>query len=865
MSDFSQIIQETPIALTTAENDTKKPNWARLRGKILGHASQQHTGRQRSHTDNVRPQDEDIQAFLGVAPVPPTAIHTRRHSAPRIDGSAVSRLTDVVTLATKAEQERAWEDRQYQVRYKKPPRRAGLKVVFATSSPEVIGEGGEDAELPSSQCAKGSTIRNAQRVRAGTLQSISNTGEGERSSEWLATQPIDSFQYLANAPRKPLPATPGPSIGDKVAIVAGAIADLSLSTNQGYFPQMPVTLRQPGANAFANTSDVHPALRERPNTAPSKGTDSLWGDAATLPALHYMTINAPERQQQRFQNDVQKAFFIDKQAAAPMLTEQPDMATFIPQQGGHRLHPSLPNIKPEDPALFSAPSSNPSGRRPIPSPLAMSFSHSSDAIQTMPMPTENIKPQPSTPNGSPQKRMRAQTAYRPQTPRKVPTPPSAESPERLQQRSRPELEAVAAQEASLRRNASQPYPMLSKGFVQVRRAVGSRPGSSSSSRPTTAQSQTHANAQIIGRPSSSNTRPDSKGSGLSPTKPGTQPEMFGAVPDRPPRLPQLPQLDQLVGMESHFRPVSRDQYYAANDPSPQGERMSDHVRQAPLPRLDRVVGTETHFRPISRDQAHTPAGTHLQSDKRLEQVPPSSYTPQLPPLDRLVGTTSYFPSSSVDQASVSHTESSRSGTNQDPPVPCMDSQMPAASTAVKNPRPTEQEANNAALFVFTSRTKELHTLIRNAKPPFDADLLPSDQWLRIGVWWLLGARTDLAASTIPPTGQPNVSVIRACLNLSKVWYIVSDVVTPRLKEVASMNVHGSQSYSSEISQLFALTDALVVALKELCLSMLGNGKMPSGAVSVSEVNLKTTDVVFVVADEFFPRDIAELIGLLKRR
>lgn len=80
-----------------------------------------------------------------------------------------------------------------------------------------------------------------------------------------------------------------------------------------------------------------------------------------------------------------------------------------------------------------------------------------------------------------------------------------------------------------------------------------------------------------------------------------------------------------------------------------------------------------------------------------------------------------------------------------------------------------------------------------------------------------------------------------------------------------MNVHGSQSYSAEISQLFALTDALVVALKELCLSMLGNGSMPSGVVSVHEVGLQMTDVVFVVADEFFPRDIPELVGLLKRK
>jgi len=784
----------------------------------------------------------------------------------------VSRFNDVVSLATKAEQERAWEDRQYQVRYKKPPRRAGLKVGFATSSPEVIGEGGEEAELPSSQCAKGSTVRNAQRVRAGTLQSISNTGEGERREEWLATQPIDSSHYPANAPRKPLPATPGPSIGDRVAIVAGAIADLSLSTNQGYFPQMPVTLRQPGANAFAITSDVHPALRERPSTAPSKGTDSLWGDAATLPALHYMTVNAPERQQQQFQNDAQRASSIDKQAATPMLTGQPDLATFNLQQGGHRLHPSLPNIGPEDPAFFSASSPNSSGRRPIPSPLAMSFSHSSDTIQAMPMQIGKTTPQPSTPTGSPQKRMRAQTAYRPQTPRKVPTLPIVDQPQQSaegpQQRSRPALEAIAAEEASLRRNASQPYPMLSKGFVQVRRAVGSRPGSSSSSRPTTAQPQTYANAnaQIIGRLPSSNTRPDSRGLRPSPTKLNTQPEMFSAVPDRPPRLPQLPQLDQLVGMESHFRPVSQDQHYATtNDSGPEGGSPSDRVRQAPLPQLNKLVGTETHFRPVSRDQAHTPAGTHLQSDKRLEQVPQSSHIPQLPQLDGLVGTTSYFPSSSVDQTFASHTQSSRSGGSHNPSGPSMDSQMLTKSAAIKNPRPTEQEANNAALFVFTSRTKELHTLIRSVKPPFDSNLMPSDQWLRIGVWWLLGARTDLARAKIPPTCQPNVSVIRACLNLSKVWYIVSDVVTPRLKEVASMNVHGSQSYSAEISQLFALTDALVVALKELCLSMLGNGSMPSGVVSVHEVGLQMTDVVFVVADEFFPRDIPELVGLLKRK
>jgi len=343
--------------------------------------------------------------------------------------------------------------------------------------------------------------------------------------------------------------------------------------------------------------------------------------------------------------------------------------------------------------------------------------------------------------------------------------------------------------------------------------------------------------------------------------------MIHTVPDQPPRLPQLPQLDQLVGMESHFRPISQDQYHFTTDASSPRDIKSCYIQQAPLQPLDKRAGTEISRRPISRDQARTPAGTHLESDKRLEQVVHYSRAPQLLPLDKLVET-SHFPPSSADQFALStypRPSSSRSGNVHPPPDRSMHPHAPGKSTVMQNRRPTEQEANNAALFVFTSRTKELHTLIQNAKPPFDSNLMPSDQWLRIGVWWLLGARTDLATHSMEPIGQPNVAVIRACLNLSKVWYIVSDVVTPRLREVASMNVHGSQSYSAEISQLFALTDALVVALKQLCLTMLGNGSMPTGVFSVGEAGLRTADVVFVVADEFFPRDVPELIDLLQTR
>lgn len=874
MSDFSQIIPETHIALPTTDDDHKKPHWARLRGKILGHASQQRTGRQRSHTDNVRPQDDDIKAFLGEAPLPPTATLPRRHSAPRIDGVAVSRFHDVVTLATKAEQERAWEDRQYQVRYKKPPRRIGLKVEFAAGLPEVIGEGGDEAESPSCQCAKKSTASHFQGTRVQTMQPLSHIKDGERAEDPAMVHHIFPSHHPANAPRKPLPATPGPSVGDRVAIVAGAIADLSLSTDQGYFPQMPVTLRQPGANAFASLSDVHPALRERPKTAPPTRTDSLWDDAATLPALQYMTANAPETRHPQLQ--YQRDFETDKQNFAQHIEAHHEAPASQPQNGGHRSQPSLANIPPADPGSRTASDPTSNTRRRIPSALATTFGPSTTNPPNELHPACSGSSQPTTPNGSPQKRIRARTAHRPQTPAKVPNAPddyaTPQSPERPQSRRlQPEVANSAneatAQESSLRRNASQPYPMLSKGFVHVRRPVGPRPGSNSSCRPSSAQSETDANAQTLSRPSTANTRPRSRDHRSSPLKNRIQPDSYNAVGDDPPRLPQLPQLNQLVGVESHFRPVSsRDHDWVAGHS--QAERPPGHVlRQPQLPHLGHLTEADTLARPLSREQAHTPAGTHLESDKRLVQTAHLHQAPQLPQLDKFVGTTSHFPAVLGEQSHNTTSSYSCSGRPYVGHVPPQSTrpEAPTRAIEIQRRRPSEQEASNAALFVFTSRTKEFHTLIRNVKTPFDSGLMPSDQWLRIATWWLLGARTDLATTSMPPNGQLNVSVIRACLNLSKVWYIVSDIVSPRLREVASLNVHGSQSYSAEISQLFALTDALVDAMKELCLSMLSTGIMPVGSVSIRDVGLKETDVVFVVVDAMFPAESSVLVEVLKKR
>ena len=144
MSDFSQIL--SPDDIHNGEDEPKKPNWARLRGKILGigGGSGQQTGRQRSQTTGARPTNDDLTSFLAPSG-PPTALE-RRHSAPRIEVPA-SKWQQTVVQATKAEQQRDWEERQQQVRYKKPPRRHGLKVAFATTTFEIIGEGGDEAEF----------------------------------------------------------------------------------------------------------------------------------------------------------------------------------------------------------------------------------------------------------------------------------------------------------------------------------------------------------------------------------------------------------------------------------------------------------------------------------------------------------------------------------------------------------------------------------------------------------------------------------------------------------------------------------------------------------------------------------------------
>jgi len=684
MSDFSQIV--SPDDIHNGEDEPKKPNWARLRGKILGigGGGSQQTGRQRSQTTGARPMNDDLTSFL--APSAPAAPLERRHSAPRIDASA-SRWQQTVAQATKAEQQRDWEERQQQVRYKKPPRRHGLRVAFATTSVEIIGEGGDEAELPAVECRRSNgCARLEPSYPAGQEEPLST--RGQRPENGIAAQTLHRLAPSVNSLHRPLPATPGPTLGDRMMIMAESVADLSISTDKGYFPLMPEPLHQPGPNAFA-MANTHPALREqasttsaqeRPKTAPSLGTSSDWQDSPTLPSLQHFAAARAHESRPRAPTGKSSPVKEHRPSSSLSIVQDYQTTSTMP------IPPRLTSSKPLPPN----PASTSPLRRNIPSPLAMNYS-TSDYFDTA---SSNQPPKSLqhhvTSQSLPQDPAPQSNARRPQTPRKaVPHRQGGTALGYAQTGSNiPPPSFAILPDATASRNFSQPYPVTGKTFIEIRKPMTSQPGSSSSSaRPSSSQSQTNSN-----------------------------------TPDA----------------QSALRPMSGN-----------------------------------------------------------------------------------------------------------------------ASTG--KPRQSVQEASNAALFTFTSRTSELVNLIDTAVAPCHPELTTNVQWLRNAVWWLLGAKTDIEQMFVQPRKQADLSLIRACLNLSKSWWIVSELVVPRLSKIKLNMTHGE----CEVSELFRLTDALVDAIKSACLNMQQRGHMPSAPIDVKIAGLRPADIVIEVVDARFPVDLLALIGLLK--
>jgi hypothetical protein len=651
--------------------------------------------------------------IIGLVPNTDRFAPFRRQSAPLIEVTSASKRQNIVALTTRAELDQQWAERQERPRYKKPPRRAGLKVSFVNVAPELIGEGGDEAEEPASECRRGRSKIKLQPEGTPSFAS-SESGGAQRREGLSAMQHTPTSSTSARPGTAYPPATPGPTLGDRVAIMTEGISDLPASEEQGYFPQMPTTLKQPGANAFANISKQHPALYERPRTAPSQALpQQQWVDSPTLPPEPVFQAQPAQGPRPRSHTS----------GHSPPKSRSPHLPGSSLDQSAERYDlPLATSVPPAGTSFFNADStaqlrpgsSHSPTRRRIPSPLALSFRPSDGYRHPVPESDFRVANSSVSPQRNP---LTTSSGTRPQTPAKpVFAPnyrvPSIEPPDKSAQVSSqsgpPSLAAFQSSEASGQRNLSQPYPIASKEFVHVRKPVGSRP-SSSSSRPTSLQGQ----SQLDSRSSSQARQP-------SPT---------------------------------------RSPLYQQNQPI-------------------------------------------------------SALPPQLPPLTSL---TSY-------------------------------------------PKQTEQESRNAALFVFVSRTKELAALIRSAGLPIDSAYLTTAQWLRAAVWWLLGARTDIKQMSIATT--PPQAHIRAHLNVSKTWYIITELIAPRLASITASNAQGNAAYSADVAGLFTLTDQVVDAVKVTCLDMMANGIMPGQSVSTRAIGLSANDVVMAVSDGGFPRRWEELVRLL---
>jgi hypothetical protein len=159
----------------------KKPHW---RAKLFSKE-----GKQDGDDNHSLNANADVLEFLGSSPQKPQTRPLPLKTGippPRIDVSVSQRWPDSHDISDVASQNEAGQEGYSQSREeqrRKKPRREGLKVSFAAGEPEIIGEGGDEAELPTLEL-----LRSRGKARAPIAPTYGNSSSGNTHPAYDPTQ-----------------------------------------------------------------------------------------------------------------------------------------------------------------------------------------------------------------------------------------------------------------------------------------------------------------------------------------------------------------------------------------------------------------------------------------------------------------------------------------------------------------------------------------------------------------------------------------------------------------------------------------------------------------------------------------------------
>ena len=262
-----------------AGNEIKPPNKHKWRGKLFSTEGRIGKG------GGLESTDDDVATFLQATAAKPKARPQPGQLAPRIDTAAAPRFPAAAIIPESSTIIDAY-------RRPKPRQNKGLHVSFQTTPPEIIGEGGDEAELPSREVSKSSQLApQSGQTWTGGITTDAHDGmarSGRRRSPVPAEDPTFEPKILQRTPT-------GLSeiFHDKVSNDYDQDAEISsLSTTASPpskrkpLPQPPQTQYQEDLGSESGSNDPSPDIS--PVNGPANDSDESFPGQVGGKTSHWM-------------------------------------------------------------------------------------------------------------------------------------------------------------------------------------------------------------------------------------------------------------------------------------------------------------------------------------------------------------------------------------------------------------------------------------------------------------------------------------------------------------------------------------------------------------------------------------------------
>lgn len=163
-------------------HDQRAPTKPKWRGKFFTSE-----GKTKKHAESSEKSDQDVDEFLRPSSSRSNSKPSLDLPVPRIDISTASRWPSV-TEVTQINTLKASSPRR------KPPRRVGLRVAFVSAAPDIIGVGGDEAELPAIAVSRlRGPLNHHQSLQPNSLQQGTRSVEKFKDDELQAGSSSSSF------------------------------------------------------------------------------------------------------------------------------------------------------------------------------------------------------------------------------------------------------------------------------------------------------------------------------------------------------------------------------------------------------------------------------------------------------------------------------------------------------------------------------------------------------------------------------------------------------------------------------------------------------------------------------------------------